>query len=132
MNRSTPLSLSFLSRLGPALSICGGSIAIAAFVMGMLSGVAAPAWAQSASVLRPFPPSTQRGSLVVLQHPQVTVNGNFERLSPGARIHGIDNRIVLSSALQGQKLLVNFVREPHGLVHEVWILTTAEAATPLP
>jgi hypothetical protein len=32
----------------------------------------------------------------------------------------------------GKNLLVNYVREPHGLVHEVWILTEDEARQVLP
>ena len=90
------------------------------------------AWAQNTPGLRPFPPGFLRGALVVGQHPDIRLDGKPERLSPGARIHGADNLIVLSSALRGQTLVVNFVRETHGLVHEVWILTPAEAATPAP
>ncbi len=94
-----------------------------------LAAAMVPAAAQN---LRPFPPGAQRGALVVVEPPDITVNDKPERLSPGARIHGADNLVMLSAALVGQSLLVNFVREPHGLVHEVWILTPAEAANPLP
>jgi hypothetical protein len=64
--------------------------------------------------------------------PELLLNGKAERLSPGSRIHSDNNMLVLSGALVGQKLLVNFVREPHGLVHEVWILTEDEARQVLP
>jgi len=40
--------------------------------------------------------------------------------------------LVMSAALTGQKLLVNFVTEPQGLIHEVWILNADEAKLELP
>ena len=132
MNRFIPEFLSVLAPLGLVRSTCVHRIAAIAMAIGVLSGATSTAWAQSAPGLRSFPPGTQRGTLVVGQHPDIRVNGLAERLSPGARIHGPDNLILLSSVLMGQKLLVNFVREPHGLVHEVWILTPAEASTPAP
>ena len=81
--------------------------------------------------VRQFPPSTERGAMMVTQPPEVLINGRAERLSPGARIRGVDNLLVLSGQMVGQNYLVNFVREPHGLIHEVWVLTPAEAAQPL-
>jgi hypothetical protein len=57
----------------------------------------------------------------------VLINGQPERLSPGARIKNTNNTLALSGSLVGQRLLVNYLRETHGLVHEVWILNEAEA-----
>ena len=101
-------------------------------LLGALSLVliSAPTWAQWG--VRNFPANTERGALVVTQPPEVLINGKPERLSPGARIRATNNLLVLSGTLVGQNLLVNFVREPQGMVHEVWILTEAEAALPLP
>lgn len=82
------------------------------------------------AAVRPFPAKALRAALVVTATPNILIDGHPERLSPGARIHGANNMLVLSSALTGQQLLVNFVREPQGLVHEVWILTEAEARLP--
>ncbi len=86
------------------------------------------------TVGRPIPPNAQRGVLVVTQPPNIVLNGNPDRLSPGARIRGGNNLLVVSGSLVGQTLLVRYVREPQGQVHEVWILTEAEArqATPQP
>ena len=81
---------------------------------------------------RPFPPSTLRGAMTVTQPPELVMNGKAERLSPGARIHGVNNMLVMSGAIVGQNLLVNFVRESNGLVHEVWVLTEDEARQVLP
>ena len=40
--------------------------------------------------------------------------------------------LLLSGSIVGQSLLVNFVRNPTGEVHDVWVLTEAEAALKLP
>ena len=77
--------------------------------------------------VRPFPPKAERGVMQVTQPPELLINGKAERLSPGARIRGSNNMLVMSGALVGQNLVVKFVREPLGLVHEVWVLTEAEA-----
>jgi hypothetical protein len=82
--------------------------------------------------VRPFPPNAERGSLVVIAPPVIQLGGKPERLSPGARIRGLNNMLLMSGALIGQNLLVNFVRNPTGEVHEVWVLTEAEAALKLP
>ena len=82
--------------------------------------------------IRPFPTTALRAALVVTQAPNVLIDGRPARLSPGVRIHGANNMLVMSATLTGQQLLVNFVREPQGLVHEVWILTEAEARLPQP
>ena len=76
---------------------------------------------------RPIPPQAQRGTLVVTQPPNVLLNGQPDRLSPGARIRGDNNLLTLSGTLVGKTLAVRYVREPSGHIYEVWILTAAEA-----
>ncbi len=76
---------------------------------------------------RPFPPNAVRGVLTVTQPPEVLMNGRPDRLSPGARIRGTNNMLVMSGAMVGQAMLVNYVREPNGYIHDVWVLTEAEA-----
>jgi hypothetical protein len=95
-----------------------------------LLGQFAPASAQIN--VRPFPQNAQRAVMAVTYPPIIQLNGRPERLSPGARIRGQNNLLQLSGSLVGQNLLVNFVRTPSGEVHEVWILTEAEAALKLP
>ena len=97
-------------------------LALAAAVLGF----ALPVLAQQAPV-RPFPPKAERGAMVITNPPDLVLNGKPARLSPGARIRSVDNMMVMSGALVGQNLLVNYVLESNGLVHEVWILTEAEA-----
>ena len=82
--------------------------------------------------VRPFPPEAMRGTLVVVAPPVIQLNGKAERLSPGARIRGMNNMLLMSGAVIGQSLVVNFVRNPMGEVHDVWVLTEAEAAQKLP
>jgi hypothetical protein len=89
-------------------------------------GLCALALAQNAP--RPFPAHALRGTLVVVQPPEIRMDGTAARLSPGARIKGPDNMLVMSGAIVGRALTVNYTVEAHGLVHEVWILTAAEAA----
>lgn len=97
---------------------------------GALLGHSALASAQTN--IRNFPLNAQRGLMVVTYPPIIQMNGKDDRLSPGSRIRGMDNLIVLSGTLIGQSLIVNFVRNPTGEVHDVWILTSAEAALRLP
>ena len=83
--------------------------------------------AQAALRVPPIPPIAQTGTLQVLQPPEVLLNGQPARLSPGARIHGGDNLLLLSATLTGQQLLVRYTRDTSGLLHQVWVLTEAEA-----
>lgn len=79
------------------------------------------------STLRHFPPAAKRGMLEVLTPPDVLINGTRERLSPGARIKGVTNTVVMSGSLVGSRVLVNYVRDPQGMIHDVWILGPDEA-----
>ena len=84
--------------------------------------------AAHAQAVRPFPSNALRGELVVTQPPEVLLNDKPARLSPGSRIRGQNNMLVLSGAAVGQKLLVNYTLDPSGLVHDVWVLRSDEAA----
>jgi hypothetical protein len=81
---------------------------------------------------RDFPANAFRGTLVVLQPPEITMDGRPARLSPGSRIRGANRMMVLSATLVNQELTVNYTLEPNGMVHDVWILTPAEAALKRP
>ena len=99
---------------------------------------AATRWALAAGLLlvltsahaqfgvRQFPPTVKRGVMTVTAPPQVKINGSALRLSPGARIKGPTNQMVMSGALIGQQYAVNYLLEPQGLVREVWILSQEE------
>ena len=91
---------------------------------------AMPATAHTAPAFRPFvrpsPAAALRGELVVTAPPSITLDGKAERLSPGARIRDANNMLVMSGALVNQKLVVNYLRESAGQVHQVWILNSEE------
>jgi len=87
--------------------------------------IAVPAAAQ---LPRPFPANALRGTLVVVQPPDVTVNGQPARLSPGARIRNDRNMLQLSGSLVGQKLVVHYTIDSMGQLHDVWILRPDELA----
>ncbi len=82
---------------------------------------------------RNFPATALRGTLEVTVPPQVLLDGKTDQLSPGARIYNSNNMLVLSGSLVGQPaLVVNYTREIGGAVHQVWLLTEAEAAVKRP
>lgn len=93
--------------------------------LAALFAAALPAAAQDFT--RQFPAAALRGEMRVVAPPEIQMNGKVDRLSPGARIRGTTNNLVMSGAIVGQKHTVNYVRDGAGLVHEVWILTEAEA-----
>ena len=98
-----------------------------AAVLALMPG--APIAAQT--IAQRIPPISQAaigGTLIVTAPPEVLLDDKAARLSPGARIRGRNNLIVLSGTLVGQALPVRYVRDPLGLIHEVWILTEAEVA----
>jgi hypothetical protein len=77
---------------------------------------------------RPFPADALRGELVVLQPPDITLDGKPARLAPGARIRSADNMLLLSNSLgDGGKRLVHYTVDPYGLVKDVWLLRDDEA-----
>lgn len=88
--------------------------------------------AQAQTLHRMFPAKALRGTLVVVQPPMITLDGAAARLSPGSRIRGTNNLLVLSGQAIGQELTVNYTLTPDGQVHDVWILTEIEAAEKRP
>ncbi len=82
--------------------------------------------------VRDFPVAALRGVLQVTMPPEVVLDGKADRLSPGARIRGPRNEMVMSANIAGERLVVNYVRESNGLIHEVWLLNQAEAALKRP
>ena len=101
-----------------------------ALLLSLVYGfTATPASAQTSDakpVVREFPKAALRGELVTKNHPVITLNGKEERLSPGARIFDKNNYLVLSAQLTGQNLLVNYLRDGGGQIHQVWILNSEE------
>jgi len=88
--------------------------------------------AQAQVPLRTAPADVKPARLTVTTPPQISLNGQPDRLSPGARIRATNNMLVMSGSVVGQALPVVFRRDPMGLVHEVWVLTEEEYARVAP
>jgi len=104
-----------------------------------LVGLAAQAWAptvhaqtavaaEGQGLARSFPANALRGTLQVTQPPEVLLNGQAARLSPGSHIRGANNLLLMSGALVGQPLLVHYTTDALGQLHLVWVLSAEEAA----
>ncbi len=92
--------------------------------------VGLPAAAQDVGdppAVRDFPLNAQRGHMVVLAPPEISMDGKPDRLSPGARLRDSSNLLVLTGQVINQNLTVNYLRDNLGLVQQVWVLTGAEA-----
>lgn len=93
---------------------------------------AALAWPAAATAqvvqARNFTAQTLRGTLQVTQPPEVLLNGQPARLSPGSRIRGTNNLLILSASIVGEQLLVHYTLDGLGNVHLVWVATPEEAA----
>lgn len=82
--------------------------------------------------IRQFPKDAKRGELVVLTAPEIAMDSKPDRLSPAVRIRDINNNLVLSGTLANQRLVVNYVRDNIGLVHNVWVLNAEEIKQKMP
>jgi hypothetical protein len=102
-----------------------------ALTLTLAGALLATSLASAQQAVRPFPPQTQRGTLQVTNPPEVLLDGKAERLSPGARIRGVNNLLVMSGAIVGQSLVVAYVRNPLGQLHDIWVLNATEARLPM-
>ena len=80
----------------------------------------------SQAQMRQFPASAEAAQLEVTTPPVVLLNGQMARLSPGSRIRNAANLIVTPATLVGQRHWVRVVRDPQGLLHDLWVLSAAE------
>ncbi|WP_077033488.1 hypothetical protein [Pelomonas sp. KK5] len=97
-------------------------------VIPLMAAMAIVAPAANAQVQRNFPPNALRGVLVVTQSPDVTLNGQAARMSPGSRLRGDTNLLLQPASVTGTKLLVHYTVAPDGQLMDVWILNSTEAA----
>ena len=92
-----------------------------------------PTQAQPSSVATPrtFPAQALRGELIIGNMPEVRLNGQAMRTTPGFRLYGHDGRLLMAHNFAGQSLQVNYVIEPSTQwLHQAWVLTPQEAARP--
>lgn len=98
------------------------ALSAALLTTGIASG-----WAQEPST-RQFPQRALRGVVTFGEPPEVVLNGAPARLSPGARLRGPNNMLVLSGTLTGTKETVHYTLENTGLIKDLWILRDEEKA----
>ena len=79
--------------------------------------------------VRNFPQEVMRAKIAFVAPPQVLVDGRSEFLAPGVRVRNEQNLLALTGSLLGQIFTVNYLRDPAGLIREIWILTPQEAST---
>ncbi len=96
-------------------------------VLTVLVGISLGHAVNAQERIRPFPANAIRGTMQVVQPPEILLNGTPARLSPGARIRDTNNLLVLSGSIMGPKWIVNYIRDGQGMVHEVWLLNATEA-----
>jgi hypothetical protein len=81
------------------------------------------------SVMRDAPKDVKPAIIAVSATPPIiSVNGQADRLAPGARVRDRNNMMVLSGQLAGQTHYSVYKRDAAGLVHEVWLLNQEEYA----
>jgi hypothetical protein len=129
MNRcKTPtIALSFIALCAAAASLAG-LFSLPAQAQDSQAEIPRPQ-TQNESLVggRNFPIGTLRGKFMVVDAPDVMLDGNADRLGAGARIRSAQNMLVMPGAIIGQNYLVNYTRDAGGLLREVWILTPEEA-----
>lgn len=80
---------------------------------------------------RPFPQNTKRGTMSPGNYPEIVIDGQLRRLSPGARIWNADNLIEMPAYLRGSDFTVNYTEDMQGAINRVWILNPQEASESL-
>jgi hypothetical protein len=97
--------------------------ALPGLLIALMLGASAQAQAP-----RNFPANALRGEIVVIQPPEIGLNGKAASLAPGSRIRGENNLMLVSGGLIGQRLIVNYTLDMLGQLMDVWILTDDERA----
>ena len=77
---------------------------------------------------RTFPSTALRGTLSAAVYPQIKIDGQIKTLSPGAKILGKQNTIIVSTSLMDITYTVNYTVDRQGFVDKIWILTDEELA----
>ena len=97
--------------------------------LAIASAAAVAALVPLSAEARRFPINALRGRIVFTSPPDIELNGDPARLSPGVRIHNFNNMMIMTGAVAGsdRKYVVDYTVESTGLVSEVWLLTTDEA-----
>lgn len=84
-----------------------------------------------AGLPRTIPPDAKKVVMDFAGNGAVAVGDKVMKLSPGAQIRDIENRLVLQGAVRGE-YKVRAIVDINGQVSRVWILTPQEIAAPDP
>ncbi|MEW5889327.1 MAG: hypothetical protein ACOZCP_02740 [Pseudomonadota bacterium] len=87
--------------------------------------------ATPAGLVRTIPANAEKATMNPPYQGMVQMDDKALRLSPASQIRDEFNRIVLPGMLQ-KPVLVRYTTDSYGNVHNVWILTQAEARQPVP
>ncbi|MQR01830.1 hypothetical protein [Glaciimonas soli] len=101
---------------------------MALLLFGLTAALALTSFS-AAAMERTFPATTQRGTMVIVAYPAITINGQNLRLSPGSRIWNQQNLTQVPSTFVNSSYKVNYTLNFQGDVDRVWILTREESGT---
>jgi hypothetical protein len=85
--------------------------------------------ASAAAQVRTIPDEAKRGSIVQIQDSVIEIDGQQLRLSPGARVLGQNNLVIMPMSLP-PGALVKYTLDGSGQIFRVWVLTAEEAGAP--
>ncbi|WP_296509756.1 hypothetical protein [Rhodoferax sp.] len=127
MNRCPRAWRTHLSSLACGAMLMAATAGLAHAQNGVVSRMVTDSNGNSVTV-RTFPATALRGTLQVVQPPEVLFNNLAGRLSPGARIRGANGMLMMSASLVGQSLPVMTVLDSQSMLHDVWVLNETEVA----
>lgn len=91
----------------------------------LLVALVATYCAAAAAQLRTIPKEAQVGTMRHVEAMVVELDGQQQKLAPGAQIRDPDNRVVLPVSLKASET-VRYLRDVTGAVSRVWILSATE------
>jgi hypothetical protein len=100
--------------------------------LALIAGALVPSMAQAQQRIVAIPADATRAVITFTGTPDVALNGNAARLSPGARIYDRNNYLQMFGSLSGSYVVKVQFEALTGLVQAVWILTDSEIAQPDP
>lgn len=106
------------------------SVALRAAAFVLAAGMAGFAIAQARIVA--IPAEARRATMTFQGTPEVILDNQAARLSPGARVFDRGNYLQMYGAINGTFKVKYLLEATTGLVQTVWILTDTEIATPDP
>ena len=99
-----------------------------ALALPLALAAALAATTADAQMQRRFPATALRGELVIVAPPEVRLNGQSARLSPGTRIRDTNNMLAMSASLVDVRLPVHYTIDINGEIGDVWLLRPEELA----